>query len=160
MNSDITGWRLVGELVRQRRERMGLRQEDMPHGPSSATLRKVEHGDTPVPARTQHRLEASLGWDRGDIERALRIHDEPWWANDEMRRDYVREMVEPPPAPPAARMTAADLSDEELLAELTYRMRRYATERNPDAPITTMFTAPPAEPGSEARTPAPEGRPD
>lgn len=140
---------------------MGMRQEDLPSGPSSATVRKIEHGDGPFPARTQHQVEASLGWDQGSIMRALSIHEEPWWDNPEMAADYVREMVEPPTPAPLVRMTAADLTDDELLAELTYRMRRYATERSgQDGPIATMFTSAPVEPASGASPRLDEGQSD
>lgn len=140
MDQEMTGWRLVGALVRDRRRFLRLRQEDLRArgGPSSATVRKVEGGaGSAISDRTWSEIEDALGWPRRTIRRILGIHTEGWWADQGLREDFARELIEADGASPGPHATpervvasAADLTDEELLAELTYRMRRYSAERN------------------------------
>lgn len=130
------GWALVGQVVRERRDRLGLSQHDLAArgGPGSATVRKIERAaQDSFPTRTQAKLEQSLGWPPGTVARLLTAHAGDQWTSDADRREFIDALVrgDRPAAPAPAAVTgpvakAADLSDEELLAELTYRMKRYA----------------------------------
>lgn len=137
-------WPVVGLVVKARRERLGLKQEDLRRrqGPGVSTVGKVERAaQESFPLRTQHALENALGWERGAIEslmRAVSLPEDSWWGDEALRKSYLREMVDEDipdlsgdiDASPVAR--ASQLTDDELLAELTYRMKRYASEKESD----------------------------
>ena len=103
------------------------------------TVRKIERAaQDNFPTRTQVKLEQSLGWPQGAVRRMLTAHDTDQWGDAGSRSAFIQELVtaetveHPAPAPRpsdgvvAPLVKAAHLSDEELLAELTYRMKRYA----------------------------------
>lgn len=135
-------WAVVGHVVKARRERLGLKQEELKQyaGPGVSTVGKVERAaQESFPLRTQHAIENALGWERGSVEsliRAIELADDSWWGNQDLRESYLEEMVEdeipdlssgPGGASPVRR--AAELTDDELLTELTYRMKRYGLEK-------------------------------
>lgn len=63
--------------VKQRREELGLRQDQLKDrgGPSTTTLSKIENAtDTPAPV-TLRKLDDSLDWERGSAARTLRGGD-------------------------------------------------------------------------------------
>lgn len=67
-------WPTVGELVKRRRERLGLRQDELRAlgGPGSATVGKIERAKQDgFPPRTQHQMERALGWPTGRIEELM-----------------------------------------------------------------------------------------
>lgn len=67
-------WVVVGELVRRRRERLGLKQDELKArgGPGVATVGKIERAaQDGFPLRTQHQLERALGWSLGLIEEVI-----------------------------------------------------------------------------------------
>jgi DNA-binding XRE family transcriptional regulator len=131
------GWDFVGYLVRERRQFLGLRQEDL-HlygGPKKTTVGKIENGRLrPFPTKTQHQVENALGWRRGTI-RELFLYPQESFFNDQrdsIEADYIENNIPDlsKPVDPSSRAhRASELSDEELLAELTYRMKRYAEQQ-------------------------------
>lgn len=129
-----TGWQYVGKLVRLRRERLGLSQQDLQQygGPGVSTIGKVENGrQDNFPTRTQQQIEKALGWKLGQIAEIIAAIDEPWFTDQ--REDFEESLIEESlpdltlSGPPVSR--ASELTDAELLAELTYRMHRYAQEK-------------------------------
>ena len=132
-----TEWQRVGRLARARREHLGLVQGDLADygGPKVSTVGKIERAaQAEFPTRTQHQLENALGWKRGEVRRIRDLDGEEWYRNDAaMREDAERGLIEDDipdlsaPSPPA-NAQAPDLSDSDLLAELTYRMKRYAAD--------------------------------
>jgi len=133
------GWALLGTLVRRRREYLELRQGDLAQygGPGVSTVGKIERGEQGhFPLRTRQQLEIALGWRRGMVGQILEAPEEPWWDHQGIREDFIDGVVTDDvpdlthPAGPTGRVhRAADLTDDELLAELTFRMKRYANER-------------------------------
>lgn len=132
------GLALLGRLVRERRERLGLNQGDLAQygGPRVSTVGKIERAEQGnYPLRTRHQLENALGWSRGVFDEILTAPAEPWWDNDGLRSSFIESIVEDhvpdlsrPTVIAAQARRAADLTDDELLAELTYRMKAYAKE--------------------------------
>lgn len=63
------GWRAVGLLAKQRREQLGLTQEQVADrgGPKVTTVGKFERAAARFPTRTQAQLESALGWKAGVI---------------------------------------------------------------------------------------------
>jgi len=135
-------WQVVGRLVRARRERLGLAQGDLQAhgGPGVTTVSKVERAaQANFPLRTQQQLEHALGWRRGTIEEVIHAVDVakdwdtigPDWEFD-LIDDNVPDLTQTvAPAEPTVGVQvrrAVDLSDAELLAELTYRVRAYAEQ--------------------------------
>jgi len=133
------GWQVIGRLARARRERLGLRQEQLRDlgGPGVVTVGKIERAaQATFPLRTQQQMEKALGWARGTIHDVVEAVDQakdwdaigPDWEVDLVERD-LPDLTKAPgddedELVPAKR--AAELSDAELLAELTYRVRQYA----------------------------------
>lgn len=142
-----TEWERVGRLARNRRERLGLGQGELKDygGPGVVTVRKLERATQPnFPSRTRRAMERALGWKVGEIDRLLRIHEEPWWADEQMRAEFETELIEenlPDLTPAPAVRRAAHLTDDELLAELTYRMKRYAEAIGDDGSEVDMLTS-------------------
>lgn len=131
-----TAWEAVGRLVKARRERLGLNQDDL-HlygGPKVSTVGKCERAaQDRFPLRTQHQLENALGWRRGAIEEIISAVETSDWYADQ-REDYENDLINAnipdlshPTEPEAPVLSAQHLSDSDLLAELTYRMKRYAS---------------------------------
>lgn len=134
-----SGWVLLGTLVRRRREHLGLKQGDLAQygGPAVSTVGKIERGEQQgYPLRTQHQVENALGWDRGTVRSIVDAPTSDWWEDEGLREDFIANLVEEkipdlsrPTVNVGAVRRAAELSDDELLAELTYRMKRYAADR-------------------------------
>jgi transcriptional regulator with XRE-family HTH domain len=62
------GWKLLGDTVRRRRDRLGITQEQVAEagGPSAATLRLIENAQAKDPrSKTLFSLDHALGWRRG-----------------------------------------------------------------------------------------------
>ncbi|MCV2395967.1 hypothetical protein OEB99_16750 [Actinotalea sp. M2MS4P-6] len=137
---DQRGWELLADFAAKRRRRLGLNQGDLKSrgGPGASTVGKIERAEGPFPLRTQHALENALGWSRGGVELLLRAPSEPWFEDqfEDLMLQFVENNIPDMSAPPASTTpvaSARDLTDEELLAELTYRMRRYALSQGDDA---------------------------
>ncbi|QDF17992.1 immunity repressor [Gordonia phage Clark] len=61
-----------GRVVRARREQLGLNQDELPSGPSTTTLTKIENGTPPAPVRaTLRKLDVSLRWVDGSAQAVL-----------------------------------------------------------------------------------------
>ncbi|AMS02784.1 immunity repressor [Gordonia phage Yeezy] len=61
-----------GRIVKARREQLGLNQDDLPNGPSTTTLTKIENGTPPPPVRgTLRKLDLSLQWSEGSAAHVL-----------------------------------------------------------------------------------------
>ena len=63
-----------GRIVRERRDYLGLRQDQVAArgGPSTTTLTKVENGTPPAPTPgTLRKLDVGLGWEQGSATRAV-----------------------------------------------------------------------------------------
>lgn len=123
----------LARAVRERRDFIGLSQEELASygGPAKTTVSKIERAaQRSYPPRTQQQLEKALGWDRGAIATILRHAEADYFDKqaDSILADYVEAPVPDLMAGGGSRSSASDLTDEELLAELTYRMRRYARE--------------------------------
>ena len=76
---DETGWQAIGRIAKERRERLGLKQEELAQyeGPKVSTVGKFERATAAgFPLRTQHQMEKALGWDRGVIEEFVLAWDE------------------------------------------------------------------------------------
>lgn len=74
-----TGWQAIGRIARLRRERLGLKQEDLAQygGPGVSTVGKFERAaQERFPLRTQHQIENALGWDRSTIEQFVKGFEE------------------------------------------------------------------------------------
>lgn len=126
------GWAVVGGLVKTRRERLGLNQEELRlhGGPAVSTVGKVERGaQASFPLRTQQQLENALGWNRGTIADVLETVAAGEW--DQFGEERTIMLVEEG-IPDLSRTggepvrRVVELSDAELLAELTHRVRQYA----------------------------------
>lgn len=60
-----------GEIVRLRREELGLRQDQLPEGPSTTALTGIENGRSMPAAVTLRKLDSSLRWEPGSAKRTL-----------------------------------------------------------------------------------------
>lgn len=89
-----TGWQVIGRLAKSRRERLGLRQDELAQygGPKVSTVGKFERAAGPFPLRTQHQMEKALGWSRTTIEQVVSWVEEHGNA-DEWEHDLVEEEV-------------------------------------------------------------------
>lgn len=127
-------WEFLARVVRLRREHIGLSQEELYEygGPKKSTVGKIENArETAYSARTRQQLEEALGWDRHTVDRLLAAVDQPDFTErePEIANEHIYAPIVKisPRQPEDGRVaSAADLSDEELLAELTFRMRRYS----------------------------------
>jgi transcriptional regulator with XRE-family HTH domain len=127
-------WDFLAQVVRERRENIGLSQEEVYEygGPKKSTVGKIENArETSYSTRTLQQLEEALGWDRGAVDQLLAVADQDDFSAREA--EIAHEYVYAPIVGISARRSdeervasAAELSDEELLAELTFRMRRYS----------------------------------
>jgi len=132
------GLDLLGRLARERREHLGLHQGDLAQygGPRVSTVGKIERAEQGnYPTRTKRQLENALGWSRGTFDRILGAPASEWWDSGGLREDFIATLIEddvPDLGNPVVRTAqvrrALDLTDDELLAELTYRMKAYAKE--------------------------------
>ena len=72
---DMNDWKRLGTAVKARRERLGLRQEDVAAsgGPSTAVQRQIEGGKREGGYRASilSSLEHALGWRRGEVLRGI-----------------------------------------------------------------------------------------
>jgi len=134
-----TAWEAVGRLVKARRERLALNQDEL-HlygGPRVSTVGKCERAaQDRFPLRTQHQFENALGWRRSAIEEIISaVKTNDWYADPDQRKDFENDLINAnipdlshPTEPEAPVLSAQHLSDSDLLAELTYRMKRYASQ--------------------------------
>lgn len=89
------GWRAIGRIAKARRERLGLRQDELADygGPKVATVGKFERGAATFPLRTQHQIEKALGWNRTIVEQVVNSIDEGALDEETWTHDLVVEDV-------------------------------------------------------------------
>lgn len=89
------GWQTVGRIAKDRRERLGLRQNELAArgGPGVSTVGKFERGQGPFPLRTQHQMERALGWSRTVIEQVVNSIDSGQLSADDWEHDLVEEDI-------------------------------------------------------------------
>ena len=101
----------VGRLIRARRRTLGMTEGDLQAaaGIDSKTLKALEAGTRSPQEKTQLKIEGVLRWEPGAIE-SLR------------EGGVARELPELSDTPPPT-VSASDLTDDELLAEIGRRMK-------------------------------------
>lgn len=135
--NDTETLELLGNLVQNARMELRLSQIAFAgqSGVNVQTIRRMERGEYLVQSVPQAKIEAALGWRTGSIREIWEDRDHLVAGNvtlEEMRRgageatfqDIEKNGAESPV--PKASM----LSDEELLAELSYRFRNYRVQLN------------------------------
>lgn len=88
-----TGWQVIGRIAKERRERLGLKQDELAlyEGPRVATVGKFERAaQANFPLRTQHQIEKALGWSRGSIEQFVSAYED----GDLDMSDWMHDLVE------------------------------------------------------------------
>ncbi|MCT9870456.1 helix-turn-helix domain-containing protein [Paenarthrobacter aurescens] len=125
---ELEALQTIGRLIKEERLAQGLSQVQLAKqaGTAIKTVRTLESGTRRTQEINQRKLEHALGWRAGSVSEVLKgkstfapdmITPDDMRSGDEARQGPPRVTV---PAAPIAR--ASHLSDEELLAELTYRM--------------------------------------
>lgn len=125
---ELEALQTIGRLIKEERLAQGLSQVQLAKqaGTAIKTVRTLESGTRRTQEINQRKLEHALGWRAGSVSEVLKgkstfapemITPDDMRSGDEPRQGPPRIAV---PAAPIAR--ASHLSDEELLAELTYRM--------------------------------------
>jgi len=146
-----TGWQVIAGLVAARRRRLGLKQEELRlhGGPAVSTVSKVERAaQANFPLRTQQQLEHALGWPAGTITDVIESVDVakdwdaigPDWVNSLVNDNLPDLAADAGPGETVRR--AVELSDAELLAELTHRVRTYAEALEKAPPVPAAAVAP------------------
>lgn len=117
------GWQAAGRLVKQRRERLGLRQDELAQygGPRVSTVGKFERAaQESFPLRTQHQLENALGWTRGTIEDYVKAVDEGDTDLDDFEYELVHENV-----PDMSRPTEAEAGTSMAVPQVVEQARAF-----------------------------------
>lgn len=110
--------RLAGLVTDRRWKQLGLRQDQLAHGPSTTTMTQVEAGE-PVSGLSYRKLEHSLGWQPGSCNAVLAGGDpvieveKPPYRIDP-HRDLVRPRRSNPTGDPQ-RVKLPDLTPIDLL---------------------------------------------
>lgn len=90
------GWQAIGRIAKERRERLGLRQDELAQygGPRVSTVGKFERAaQESFPLRTQHQMEKALGWSRTIIEQVVSSIDSGELTAEDWEFDLVHEDV-------------------------------------------------------------------
>lgn len=128
---------LIGNLIVNARMELAISQIQFAEqiGLNVQTLRKMERGDGMAQSVAQAKVERGLGWRTGSIREVWEEREDLVAENvtlDEMRRDAgestFQELEKNGDTSPV--MKASLLSDEELLAEISYRFRNYKVQLN------------------------------
>lgn len=120
----------IGRLIKEERLAQGLSQVQLAKqaGTAIKTVRTLESGTRRTQEINQRKLEHALGWRAGSVSEVLKgkstfapdqITPDDMRSSDDGARPLANPYIGIPEAPIAK---AAHLTDEELLAELTYRM--------------------------------------
>jgi hypothetical protein len=91
-----TGWQIIGRIAKARRERLGLKQDELSlyGGPGVATVGKFERAaQDSFPTRTQHQIENALGWSRTTIEQVVGSIDDGTLTAKDWEHDLINEDV-------------------------------------------------------------------
>lgn len=128
----LIGQLIVNARVEQKKSQLGFSKEA---GIDVQTLRSIEKGIRLPLDVNQGKIERALGWRAGAIREVWEDREHTPAAKftlDEMRRgageSTWQELDEEHNGGPV--MKASLLSDEELLAEISYRFRNYKVARN------------------------------
>ncbi|MFJ5956065.1 multiprotein-bridging factor 1 family protein [Paenarthrobacter sp. NPDC092416] len=127
---ELEALQTIGRLIKEERLAQGLSQVQLAKlaGTAIKTVRTLESGTRRTQEINQRKLEHALGWRAGSMSDVLK--GKSTFAPDQITPDDMRTSDEPQQGPRAVSpagtagpvVRAAHLSDEELLAELTYRM--------------------------------------
>ncbi len=126
---ELEALQTIGRLIKEERLAQGLSQVQLAKqaGTAIKTVRTLESGTRRTQEINQRKLEHALGWRAGSVSEVLKGKSN--FAPDMITPDDMRSGEESrPPGPPRVSVPSAPvarashLSDEELLAELTYRM--------------------------------------
>lgn len=133
-----TGWQAIGRIARLRRERLGLKQEDLAlyGGPKVSTVGKFERAaQDSFPMRTQHQMENALGWGRTIVEQVVKSIDAGELTAEDWEHDLVEEDVPDlsrpfdPTGPAIDQFDAHTLALKALLATVPPERREEAFTR-------------------------------
>lgn len=126
------GWQAIGRIARLRRERLGLRQDELADygGPKVATVGKFERGVSTFPLRTQHQMETALGWSRTVIEQVVSSIDDGTLKAEDWEHDLVVEDV---PDMGRPNVSSGDRSLDEAMDALRSVMRLIEADLIDDA---------------------------
>ena len=137
---DTETLKLIGKLIQNARMELPTSQIAFAEQVSLnvQTLRTMERGDRLVQDVAQAKVEKGLGWRTGSIAEIWAEREDLVAENvtlDEMRRGAgeatFQEIEKNGSESPV--MKASMLSDEELLAELSYRFRNYKVQLNAES---------------------------
>ena len=134
MNDEET-LKAIGTLITDaRKDRYpSRRQFAMTAGMDIKTVVTAEKGEREIHPHTQRRIEQALGWRKGSIEDVWGHRSEipaDSLTVEEMERGAGEESWEDLEAKSVSVTRASQLTDEELLAELSYRFRNYKVRLN------------------------------
>lgn len=142
-----TGWQAIGRIARSRRERLGLKQEDLADygGPGVSTVGKFERAaQESFPLRTQQQMEKALGWSRTIVEQVVSSIDEGTLTAEEWEHDLIEEDV---PDLSGTQAKPPAVTDDEQLAAFIAVWRLIDADRRDEAlraavlAIVPMLTA-------------------
>lgn len=123
------GWQAIGRIAKARRERLGLKQDELAHygGPRVATVGKFERAaqDT-FPTRTQHQIENALGWQRTIIEQVVNSINDGSLSAGDWEHDLIHEDV---PDLSRPRVASGDRTLDEALEALRSVLRLFEPEQ-------------------------------
>ncbi|MGO4297394.1 helix-turn-helix domain-containing protein [Glutamicibacter sp. MCAF14] len=126
----------IGKLVTEARSALGMSRPKLAKesGVSLRTLHSFEHGETWPQSTTLKAISDALNWDMHRITRLL--------ASTKTPDEVTLEDVEVDPWGKERPRYVSDLSDEELLAELTFRFHQRNAElrklREPRSNVTPL----------------------
>ncbi|WP_306916838.1 transcriptional regulator [Arthrobacter sp. V4I6] len=109
------------------------RQFALTTGIDVKTITTAEKGERELHPTTQRRLEQALGWRKGSISEVWEHReslDQATLTIAEMERGAEDEPADSEAAAQARVTRASQLTDEELLAEISYRFRNYKVRLN------------------------------
>lgn len=138
--NDTETLELVGQLIQKARMELQTSQIAFAEqiGLNVQTLRTMERGERLTQSVAQAKVEKGLGWRTGAIREVWDDREDLVAENvtlDELRRGAgeatFQEIENGGKESPV--MKASMLSDEELLAEISYRFRNYRVQLNGDA---------------------------
>lgn len=135
--NDTEALEVIGHLIQNARMEMQISQIAFADriGLNVQTLRKMERGDGLAQSVAQGKVEQGLGWRTGSIRQIW--NDRADLTADHVTMDEVKRGADEESFREIERngnhspvMKASLLSDEELLAELSYRFRNYKVRLN------------------------------
>jgi hypothetical protein len=125
----------IGRLIKEAHSRIypSRRQFAILTEVDVKTIIGAEKGERELHPTTQRKIEKALGWRRGSIDDVWQHRSEipaESLTIDEMERGVNDTTWEEMETRPMTYTKASQLTDEELLAELSYRFRNYKVRLN------------------------------